>query len=164
MHRAQSWPSSGFIRSFDRTTIVIAVQRHAMHGVDPTHALMAQEDEQFPLLNRNLKIEGTADSIYFASRDVYNGWKKFALRKNILDVAIGLMVASALTNVSKSLIEDIVMPLFRALFSNPLQENSFSVLVRGKSGNVTYESIEQASSDGAITLNYGRFCRCGIII
>jgi large-conductance mechanosensitive channel len=61
--------------------------------------------------------------------------------------------------VSKSLIEDILMPLFRALFNNPATENAFLVLVRGKSGNTTDGSIEGAASDGAVTLNYGRFVR-----
>lgn len=93
-----------------------------------------------------------------AAHSFYTEWRQFALRKNIFDVTVALMVGSALTNITTSLSRDILLPIVISLWSGNNIENMFVVMKEGKrecSG--CYDTVEEAQDDGAVTLNYGRF-------
>jgi len=88
----------------------------------------------------------------------YTEWKQFALRKNIFDVTLGIMIGTALTDITKSLSADILNPLIISSWSGANIEEMFAVLVEGKRKcKSCYKTIEEAQLDGAVTLNYGRF-------
>ena len=86
---------------------------------------------------------------------LYKDWKRFALRKNVVEMATGVMIASALQKVSQSIVSDLVTPILQTIWSGNQLENSF-VILRGGDSNVTYPTVHAAHEAGAVTLNYGR--------
>lgn len=87
-------------------------------------------------------------------------FKKFALRGNMLDLAVGFTVGAAFTTVVKSLVDDILMPPVGLLMGGADFTDLFVVL----SGGETYETLQAAQEAGAVTLNYGRFINAGFTL
>lgn len=83
-------------------------------------------------------------------------FKKFIIRGNLVDLAIGFSVGAAFSTVAKSLVTDIIMPPLGAITGTKDFTNQFLVLRQGNSPP-PYQTIAEAESLGAITLNYGRF-------
>ncbi|MBQ9135421.1 MAG: large conductance mechanosensitive channel protein MscL [Lachnospiraceae bacterium] len=79
-------------------------------------------------------------------------FKKFALRGNMIDLAVGMIIGSAFTSIVKSLVDDIFMP-FISLFTGKVDFNNWFIALDGK----TYATLEAAQEAGASTLNYGTF-------
>jgi large conductance mechanosensitive channel len=86
-------------------------------------------------------------------------WREFALRKDVLNTAVGFMIGGALTSIVNSLVNDMLTPLIAAAWhgSQSSLDGAFVVLKRSSGSNATYTTIAEAATDGAITLNYGRF-------
>ena len=85
----------------------------------------------------------------------YNGWRSFAFKDNIINVAIGMIIATSFKAVVNSLVTDIIMPILIGLGAQTNTPNLFIVLVKGKNYNGTYNTLKDAENDGAVTLNYG---------
>mmetsp|Transcript_28077 Transcript_28077/g.36284 ORF Transcript_28077/g.36284 Transcript_28077/m.36284 type:complete len:209 (+) Transcript_28077:62-688(+) len=103
-------------------------------------------------------VTDTAYAVVDIASDFYSEWRQFALRKNIFDVTVGLMIASALTNITVSLSTDIFMPLIISSWSGSNIEDMYIVLREGKRKcSNCYKTLVEAAEDGAVTLNYGRF-------
>ena len=87
-------------------------------------------------------------------------FKKFALRGNMVDLAIGFTVGASFTSLVKSFVDDIVMPPIGVLLGETDFSNRFLVLdlpegtTEPEGGFSTLEAAQQA---GAVTLNYGQF-------
>lgn len=79
-------------------------------------------------------------------------FKKFALRGNVVDLAVGVIIGGAFGKIVASLVADIIMPVV-SLF---LGGTDFSTLFVSLDGN-TYETLAAAQEAGAATLNYGMF-------
>jgi len=94
-------------------------------------------------------------------KSAWQGFKDFALRDNVLEVAVGLIVANAFTAVVTSLVSDVLLPPISLLpFMNRNIQEKFVVLKRGPHFNETlggYNTLAQAANDGAVTLAYGLF-------
>lgn len=82
-------------------------------------------------------------------------FKKFALKGNMVDMAVGIIIGAAFSTVVKSLVSDIVNPLIAALFKVPDFSNLFLVL-RNPTDQV-FTSIEAARQAGAVAIGYGLF-------
>ena len=87
-------------------------------------------------------------------------FKKFALRGNMLDLAVGFTVGAAFTTVVKSLVEDIIMPPIglitgRAAFSDQFISLQTPDGVQVPPGG--FSTPTQATQAGVVTLNYGEF-------
>ena len=82
-------------------------------------------------------------------------FKKFALKGNMIDMAVGIIIGAAFATVVKSLVDDIIMPIVAALFSAPDFSNLFFVL-RNPTGQA-FTSIEAAREAGAVVMGYGLF-------
>lgn len=82
-------------------------------------------------------------------------FKAFALKGNMVDMAVGIIIGAAFATVVKSLVDDIVMPVIAAVFQAPDFSNLFLVL-RNPTGDV-FTSIEAAREAGAVALGYGLF-------
>ncbi len=79
-------------------------------------------------------------------------FKKFALKGNMIDLAVGVIIGGAFNGLVSSLVNDIIMPAL-SLFTGKMDfENWFYAL----DGNV-YETIEAAKEAGVATINYGNF-------
>lgn len=83
-------------------------------------------------------------------------FKKFILRGNLIDLAIGFTVGASFSTLAKSLVDDIIMPPIAALLGNQDFNDLFIVLRSGEDGP-PYTTLDVAQAAGAITLNYGRF-------
>ena len=84
-------------------------------------------------------------------------FKKFALRGNLIDLAIGFTVGAAFSTVAKSLVNDILMPPIGLLLGNVDFSDLFLVLRKGSEELPPYVTVEEAQKAGAVTLNYGEF-------
>ena len=90
-------------------------------------------------------------------KKLYFGWRSFAFKDNIINVAFGMIIATSFKNVVNSLVVDIITPCLVGLSSGTDTENLFIVLKQGNTYNITYITLKKAKEDGAITLNYGLF-------
>ncbi|KAF2748185.1 hypothetical protein M011DRAFT_380462, partial [Sporormia fimetaria CBS 119925] len=92
----------------------------------------------------------------------WESFTNFALRDNVLEVAVGLIIATTFTTLTTSLVSDILLPLLSLLpfLSHDLAEK-FSTLRRGPHYNVTlpagYNTVSQALDDGAVVFAWGSF-------
>ena len=85
---------------------------------------------------------------------IIDEFRKFILRGNIAELAIGFTVGAAFTAIVKSLVEDIILPPVSFFLGSADFSNNFLVL-RGN-GRV-FTTLAEAQQAGAVTLNYGRF-------
>lgn len=86
-----------------------------------------------------------------------NDFKKFILRGNFVDLAIGFTVGAAFSTVAKSFVEDILMPPIGFILGNTDFADFFILLKEGETVAGPYQTLEAAQTAGAITINYGRF-------
>ena len=87
---------------------------------------------------------------------MFKEFKEFAMRGNVVDMAVGIIIGAAFGSIVSSLVADVLMPPIGLLLGNVDFSNLFVVL---KSGTATgpITSIAQAKTVGAVTLNYGLF-------
>ena len=83
-------------------------------------------------------------------------FKEFAMRGNVVDMAVGIIIGAAFGTIVKSFVADVIMPPIGLLLGNVDFSNLFVVM---KQGTVTapYASLAEAQAAGAVTLNYGMF-------
>lgn len=79
-------------------------------------------------------------------------FKKFALRGNVVDLAVGFIMGTAFGRITTSLVNDVIMPPIGLLLGN-VDFNNLYVNLSGK----TYASLAEAQAAGAPTINYGAF-------
>lgn len=79
-------------------------------------------------------------------------FKEFAVRGNVIDMAVGILTGAAFGKIVSSLVEDIIMPPIGILTG----KIDFSNLYINLSGRV-YNSLAEAKAAGAATINYGIF-------
>lgn len=79
-------------------------------------------------------------------------FKKFIMRGNVIDLAVGVIIGGAFQKIVNSLVNDIVMPLISLLTGGVDFNNWFLVLGEG-----TFATAEEAKAAGVATLNYGTF-------
>ncbi len=82
----------------------------------------------------------------------FKAFQDFAIRGNVVDMAVGIMIGAAFNSVVNSLVEDIIMPPIGLL----LGDTDFSGLYFNLSGG-DYASLAAAQEAGAATINYGLF-------
>lgn len=85
---------------------------------------------------------------------MFKEFKAFAMRGNVVDMAVGIIIGAAFGAIVKSLVDDVIMPPIGLLLGNVDFSNLFVVL---KEGAVPppYASVAAAKAAGAVTLNYG---------
>ena len=89
-------------------------------------------------------------------KNFINEFKKFALRGNVIDMAVGIIIGASFGKIVDSLVKDIIMPPLGLLLGKVDFTNLFLVLNDGTVAG-PYASLEAAQSAGAITLNIGLF-------
>ena len=77
---------------------------------------------------------------------MWNEFKQFALRGNVVDLAIGIIIGVAFGRIVDSLVGDIFMPIIGAVTGGLDFSNYFTAL----SGNVTAGSLDEAKKQGAV--------------
>ncbi|MGL6071436.1 large conductance mechanosensitive channel protein MscL, partial [Craterilacuibacter sp.] len=84
-------------------------------------------------------------------------FRDFAVRGNVLDLAIAVVIGGAFGTIVKSMVDDIIMPPIGILLGNVDFSNLFLVLKEGSKLAGPYISVAAAKEAGAITLNFGLF-------
>ena len=79
-------------------------------------------------------------------------FKEFAMRGNVIDLAVGVIIGAAFGKIVSSLVEDIIMPPVGLLLHGVDFTNLFITLDRRH-----FDTLAQAKTAGAPTLNYGLF-------
>ncbi len=83
-------------------------------------------------------------------------FKDFAMKGNVLDLAVGIILGVAFGGIISSLVADIIMPPIGLLLGNVDFTNLFVILLEGADSG-SYSSLTAAQEAGAVTLNYGLF-------
>ena len=83
-------------------------------------------------------------------------FKEFAMRGNVVDMAVGIIIGAAFGTIVKSLVADIIMPPIGLLLGNVDFSNLFIVLKQGATVG-PYAALVDAQKAGAVTINYGMF-------
>ena len=79
-------------------------------------------------------------------------FKEFAMRGNVVDLAIGVIIGGAFGKIVSSLVNDVIMPPIGLLLGNVDFSNLFINLSDGD-----YATLTAAQEAGAVTINYGLF-------
>lgn len=83
---------------------------------------------------------------------MFKEFKEFAMKGNIVDLAVGVVIGGAFGKIVTSLVNDIVMPIVGMLMGKVDFSNLFFAL-----GNGDFTTIQQAKDAGIATINYGLF-------
>jgi large conductance mechanosensitive channel len=83
---------------------------------------------------------------------MWKEFKEFAMRGNVLDLAVGIVIGAAFGKIVNSLVNDVLMPPIGLAIKHVDFKQLFINL-----GPTTYRTLEEAKTAGAPTLNYGTF-------
>ncbi|HZM46314.1 MAG TPA: large conductance mechanosensitive channel protein MscL [Burkholderiales bacterium] len=83
-------------------------------------------------------------------------FKEFAVKGNVVDMAVGIIIGAAFGKIVDSLVKDLIMPPIGLALGKVDFANLFVVLKPGTSAG-PYLTVEAAQKAGAVTFNYGVF-------
>jgi large conductance mechanosensitive channel len=83
---------------------------------------------------------------------MWREFRDFAVRGNVVDLAVGIILGAAFTTIVNSLVNDIIMPPIGLLLGG-IDFSDFFVTIKGQS----YPTVAAAKAAGAVTVNYGLF-------
>jgi large conductance mechanosensitive channel len=87
---------------------------------------------------------------------MFKEFKEFAMRGNVVDMAVGIIIGASFGTIVKSLVDDVLMPVIGLLMGNVDFANFFLVLKAGKVAG-PYATLAEAKAATAVTMNYGLF-------
>lgn len=85
---------------------------------------------------------------------MFKEFREFAVRGNVMDMAVGLVLGAAFGAIVKSFVDDVLMPPL-GLLTGGMDFADQYVLLRAGDPPGPYPSLEQAKAAGAVTVNYG---------
>jgi len=83
-------------------------------------------------------------------------FKEFAMRGNVVDMAVGIIIGGAFGTIVKSLVSDVIMPPIGWALGNVDFSNLFLTVASGDPAG-PYATLADAQGAGAVTINYGLF-------
>lgn len=89
---------------------------------------------------------------------MFSEFKKFAMKGNVLDMAVGIIIGAAFGKIITSLVTDVMMPPVGLVLGH-VDFSSLFLNISGKS----YDSLAAAKAAGAATINYGLFLNLSLI-
>ncbi len=87
---------------------------------------------------------------------MFKEFKEFALRGNVLDMAVGIIIGAAFGGIVISFVSDVIMPPIGLLLGNVDFSNLYIILKEGTAAG-PLASLAEAKKAGAITISYGVF-------
>lgn len=84
-------------------------------------------------------------------------FKEFAMRGNVVDMAVGIIIGAAFGTIVKSLVADVIMPPIGLLMGGVDFADLFVVIKEGAEAAAPYATLADAKAAGAVTINYGAF-------
>jgi len=88
---------------------------------------------------------------------MFKEFREFAMRGNVVDMAVGIIIGGAFGTIVKSLVDDVMMPAFGMLLGKVDFSNLFVTLREGTKAAAPYASLAEAKAAGAVTIGYGMF-------
>lgn len=88
---------------------------------------------------------------------MFKEFKEFAMRGNVVDMAVGIIIGGAFGTIVKSLVSDVIMPPIGLLLGNVSFNDLFLTLKQGAEVAGPYATLDAAREAGAVTINYGTF-------
>jgi large conductance mechanosensitive channel len=85
---------------------------------------------------------------------MFKEFKEFAMRGNVVDMAVGIIIGGAFGTIVKSLVSDVLMPPLGLLLGGVSFSDLFLVLEGGDPAG-PYQTLAAAQEAGAVTINYG---------
>ena len=83
---------------------------------------------------------------------MWREFRDFAMRGNVIDLAVGIIIGAAFTTIVNSLVNDLIMPPLGLLIGG-IDFSDFFVTLKGGS----FPTLAAAKAGGAVTINYGQF-------
>lgn len=83
-------------------------------------------------------------------------FKEFAMKGNVVDMAVGIIIGAAFGGIVSSFVADVIMPPIGLLLGDVDFANLFVLLKEGTAPQ-PYASLADAKNAGAVTINYGAF-------
>jgi len=83
---------------------------------------------------------------------MWRDFRDFAVRGNVIDLAVGLILGVAFTSIVNSLVNDVIMPPIGLLLGG-IDFSDFFITIKG----AAYPTVAAAKAAGAVTINYGLF-------
>ena len=87
---------------------------------------------------------------------MFKEFKEFAMRGNVVDMAVGIIIGGAFGTIVKSLVSDVMMPPLGLLLGGVDFSDFFITLKQGGTPS-PYETLALAQAAGAVTISYGKF-------
>ena len=84
-------------------------------------------------------------------------FREFAMRGNVVDMAVGIIIGAAFGSIVQSLVNDLLMPPIGLLLGRIDFSNLFLTLKEGAAAAGPYASLAEAKKAAAVTMNYGLF-------
>jgi large conductance mechanosensitive channel len=88
---------------------------------------------------------------------MFKEFKEFAVKGNVVDMAVGIIIGAAFGTIVKSLVADVIMPPIGLLLGDVDFTNLFSVIKEGAEVAGPYATLAAAHEAGAVTVNWGVF-------
>ncbi len=88
---------------------------------------------------------------------MFKEFKEFAMRGNVVDMAVGIIIGASFGGIIKSLVADVIMPPIGLLLGGVDFANLFLTLKEGAKAAGPYASLADAQAAGAVTVNVGLF-------
>ena len=83
---------------------------------------------------------------------MFKEFKEFAMKGNVLDMAVGIIIGAAFGKIISSFVSDILMPPLGLLLGKVNFANLFFTL-----SGASFQTLDEAKKAGAVTMNYGIF-------
>lgn len=83
---------------------------------------------------------------------MWREFRDFAVRGNVVDLAVGLILGAAFTTIVNSLVNDVIMPPI-GLILGGIDFSDFFITIKGNA----FPTVAAAKAGGAVTINYGLF-------
>lgn len=90
-------------------------------------------------------------------KKIFQGFRDFIARGNVIDLAIGVIIGSAFSTVVNSVVNNLLMPPLGLLLGNVNFQDLFVLLKQGEDTLPPDATLQMAKEVGAVTFNYGQF-------
>lgn len=84
------------------------------------------------------------------TKKIAENYKEFAIKGNAMDLAIGVVIGSAFTNIVNTIVNSTIMPII-SIFTNKVNLSTLFISLNGEK----YNTLADAKAASALTLNYG---------
>ncbi|KAG0083372.1 hypothetical protein BGZ92_010822 [Podila epicladia] len=106
-----------------------------------------------------IKVMDGADHAQKAVFHFWDEWREFVSRGGTVDLALGVVIGGAFSDLIDSFVADILTPPLSLWATGTNLENSFFVLRHGRTPGKKYATYQEAQADGAVTENTGQFLK-----